>query len=301
LFILIHYLIATDKKTTYRTVRIRTAISFGGRSIRSKKYFDMATCTDGELINLHEPNGMSVGEFITLCGQQQLVADRFYEFLVQYCKPAITLMCSANESILPIDYCLLITKDVTLAHYTNEAPREMVAIFNEVLPNVVRSLYPMYVCNTLKVAIANVPLKTEFSDLSRLDLIGKLVRLDVIVVGKKDSTAIAIGRYNCGVCKFLSNAILGDAVLHHCEKCQNKNLFTLNNTFSTFKSICELHVHNVHNTSMNHIMRCHADSDLCKHVLVGSSVIITGVYTRSPGSKIFLRGLFFLSTKINLI
>ncbi len=92
-------------------------------------------------------------------------------------------MCSANKGSLDVSYGHLAETQYLLAIWLTDVPKDMLAIFDEVLKGVVLEQFPYYhqiVRGELHVRIINLPISDRLRDLRQGDL-NSLIRVNGVV------------------------------------------------------------------------------------------------------------------------
>ncbi|OQS03772.1 DNA replication licensing factor Mcm2 [Thraustotheca clavata] len=256
------------------------------------------TVPEEELINL-EHFDVPLREFIAAERPRNEIKRRFRHFLNTFTQQntvvyhqKIVKMAQRNEQSLEIEIGDIIQSMSIFAAWIVEAPKDMLAILDEVAREVVLALFPYYdtIHKEIYVRILDLPGTEKIRDLRTAHL-NFLIKVSGVVTRRTSVfPQLQLVKFNCVAC----GAILGpftqskstELSLNACPECQSKGPFSLNTTQTIYRNYQKLTLQespgSVPPGRVPRSKEVILLADLIDRARPGDEVAITGVYTNAP-------------------
>ncbi|OQR91534.1 DNA replication licensing factor Mcm2 [Achlya hypogyna] len=253
---------------------------------------------DEELINL-EHFDVPLREFIAAERPRNEIKRRFRHFLNTFTQQStlvyhqkIVKMAQRNEQSLEIEIGDIIQSMSIFAAWIVEAPKDMLAILDEVAREVVLALFPYYdtIHKEIYVRILDLPGTEKIRDLRTAHL-NFLIKVSGVVTRRTSVfPQLQLVKFNCAAC----GAVLGpfaqskssELSLNACPECQSKGPFTLNTAQTVYRNYQKLTLQespgSVPPGRVPRSKEVILLADLIDRARPGDEVAITGVYTNAP-------------------
>lgn len=256
---------------------------------------------EGGILNLEDYQG-PLHEWLN---QEQVkieVKKRFQQFILNFTdeegnfiyRQKISKMCNDCKNSIEIGYPHLSAENPVLGIWLADAPREMLALFDEETLKLVRSTYHLYdkIAGHIYCRITDLPLCDNLRDLRQVHLNGFIQVKGVVTRRTSVFPQLNLVKWNCLSCGYIvgpfavqtmaAKQSLKDYQPKNCPTCQKK-VFRLNTTETIYQNfqkitLCE----SPGSVPAGRIPRNREvilQNDLCDSVRPGEQIAVSGVYT----------------------
>jgi len=154
----------------------------------------------------------------------------------------IQSMCTANRQSLEVNYSHLSQELPQVAIWLADAPREMIAVFDEVAKEEVLRQYPNYedTHRTIHVRMTDIPLTDNIRDLRQMHT-NALIQVSGVVTRRTGVfPQLTLTKYECAKCSFLLGPFAqsdGEQIkIGSCPECQSKGPFHINREQTVYRN-----------------------------------------------------------------
>ncbi|GLE05530.1 hypothetical protein PINS_up014553 [Pythium insidiosum] len=277
-------------------------------------YGDLSTAADlalddEEIINL-EHFDVPLREWIATDRPRNEIKRRFKNFLNTFTDKQqqlkyhqkIVKMAQRNEQSLEIEIGDVIHSMSMIAAWIVEAPKEMLAILEEVARDVVLALFPYYdtIHHEVFVRILDLPGTEKLRDLRTAHL-NFLIKVSGVVTRRTSVfPQLKLVKVNCPAC----HTVLGpftqqshqEIKLNACPECQYRGAFAINHEQTVYRNYQKITLQESPGSVPPGRVPRSKDvilvGDLIDKARPGDEVAVTGVYTNTPDPTLNLRDGF---------
>ncbi|KAJ2356162.1 MCM DNA helicase complex subunit [Coemansia erecta] len=251
------------------------------------------------LDDLKDMKGRSVSAWVSEAGPRQTIAREFRRFLLSYVDDSgasvygerIRRLGAANGESLELTYAHLARARPLLAYFLANAPREMLAIMDDVAMDAVLTMFPEYarIRSEIHVRVAELPTTCSLRDLRQSQL-NCLVRVSGVVSRRTGVfPQLKYVKFNCGKCGVVLGPFYQDAntevKLNMCVNCQSKGPFTLNSEQTVYRNYQRLTLQETPGSVPPGRLPRHREVvllwDLIDCAKPGEEIEVTGVFTHT--------------------
>ncbi|KAJ2385346.1 MCM DNA helicase complex subunit [Coemansia sp. RSA 2611] len=249
--------------------------------------------------DLQDMKGRSVAAWVSESGPRQTIAREFRRFLLSYVDERgasvygerIRRLGAANGESLEVTYAHLARAQPLLAYFLANAPREMLAIMDDVAMDAVLTMFPEYarIRAEIHVRVAELPTACSLRDLRQAQL-NCLVRVSGVVSRRTGVfPQLKYVKFDCGKCGVVLGPFYQDANaevrLGMCANCQARGPFTLNSEQTVYRNYQRLTLQETPGSVPPGRLPRHREVvllwDLIDCAKPGEEVEVTGVFTHT--------------------
>ncbi|KNE57266.1 hypothetical protein AMAG_02999 [Allomyces macrogynus ATCC 38327] len=211
---------------------------------------------DGDLLleSIHDLKGQSIAEWLAMDRPRNTVRKELMQFLQSYTDKhgqsiygeKIKIMGQLNRESLEVSFQHLEDANAILAYLLSNSPVEMLAIFDEVARDVIKSTYPDYekIRQEVHVRITDLPVTLSIRDLREVHL-NSLVRISGVVTRRTGVfPQLKYVKYDCVKCGTVIGPIHQDSTtevrVKACPNCMSKGPFVLNSEQTVYRNFQKL-------------------------------------------------------------
>ncbi|KAJ2102462.1 MCM DNA helicase complex subunit, partial [Coemansia sp. RSA 922] len=270
-----------------------------------------ATATDTERVltldELRDTRGMSVAAWVSESAPRQTIAREFRRFLLSYTDDhgasvygeRIRQLGAANGESLEVAYAHLARARPVLAFFLANAPREMLAIMDDVAMDAVLAMFPGYarIRGAINVRVQGLPTTCSLRDLRQAQL-NSLVRVSGVVSRRTGVfPQLKFIKFDCGKC----GAVLGpfaqgaatEVRVTLCVACQARGPFTVNSEQTVYRNYQRLTLQETPGSVPAGRLPRHREvvllADLIDCARPGDEIEVTGIYSHAPDATAVAR------------
>ncbi|KAJ2885064.1 MCM DNA helicase complex subunit [Coemansia aciculifera] len=270
-----------------------------------------ATATDTERVltldELRDTRGMSVAAWVSEAAPRQTIAREFRRFLLSYTDDhgasvygeRIRQLGAANGESLEVAYAHLARARPVLAFFLANAPREMLAIMDDVAMDAVLAMFPGYarIRGAINVRVQGLPTTCSLRDLRQAQL-NSLVRVSGVVSRRTGVfPQLKFIKFDCGKC----GAVLGpfaqgaatEVRVTLCVACQARGPFTVNSEQTVYRNYQRLTLQETPGSVPAGRLPRHREvvllADLIDCARPGDEIEVTGIYSHAPDATAVAR------------
>ncbi|KAJ2142343.1 MCM DNA helicase complex subunit [Coemansia sp. RSA 678] len=251
------------------------------------------------LDDLKDMKGRSVAAWVSESGPRQTIAREFRRFLLSYVDDSgasvygerIRRLGAANGESLELTYAHLARSRPLLAYFLANAPREMLAIMDDVAMDAVLTMFPEYarIRSEIHVRVAELPTTCSLRDLRQSQL-NCLVRVSGVVSRRTGVfPQLKYVKFNCTKCGVVLGPFYQDAnnevKINMCVNCQSRGPFTLNSEQTVYRNYQRLTLQETPGSVPPGRLPRHREVvllwDLIDCAKPGEEVEVTGVFTHT--------------------
>ena len=206
----------------------------------------------------------------------------------------IRSMATQNSSSLEVSYLHLMEREVILAMWLADAPKDILDIFNEVATRVTLQWFPQYgnVTDEVHVRISHVPVSDSLRNLRKAHL-GLLVKVSGVVTRRTGIfPQLKLAMYDCVKCKFLLGPfrIMGEETRNNfapgsCPSCDSEGPFNINAAKSSYRNYQRVTLQETPGSippgRVPRVKEVKLMNDLIDRARPGEEIEVTGVYQHS--------------------
>ncbi|KNE65999.1 hypothetical protein AMAG_10278 [Allomyces macrogynus ATCC 38327] len=226
------------------------------RAYREDADMDADLAGDGDLLleSIHDLKGQSIAEWLAMDRPRNTVRKELMQFLQSYTDKhgqsiygeKIKIMGQLNRESLEVSFQHLEDANAILAYLLSNSPVEMLAIFDEVARDVIKSTYPDYekIRQEVHVRITDLPVTLSIRDLREVHL-NSLVRISGVVTRRTGVfPQLKYVKYDCVKCGTVIGPIHQDSTtevrVKACPNCMSKGPFVLNSEQTVYRNFQKL-------------------------------------------------------------
>ncbi|KAJ1663988.1 MCM DNA helicase complex subunit [Coemansia sp. RSA 1813] len=293
-----------DEEDAARFGRIPSKRSAGGLQSKHAHLMDMALDVADEeramtLDDLKDMKGRSVAAWVSEAGPRQTIAREFRRFLLSYVDDKgasvygerIRQLGASNAESFEVTYSHLARSRPLLAYFLANAPREMLAIMDDVAMDAVLTMFPDYarIRSEIHVRVAELPTTCSLRDLRQTQL-NCLVRVSGVVSRRTGVfPQLKYVKFDCGKC----GAVLGpfyqdtqnEVKINMCSNCQSKGPFALNSEQTVYRNYQRLSLQETPGSVPPGRLPRHREVillwDLIDCAKPGEEIEVTGIYAHT--------------------
>ncbi|KAJ2719462.1 MCM DNA helicase complex subunit [Coemansia sp. Benny D115] len=282
----------------------RAGRSAGGMESKHAHLFGMTHDVADEeramtLDDLKDMKGRSVAAWVSEAGPRQTIAREFRRFLLSYVDDRgasvygerIRQLGAANGESLEVTYAHLARARPLLAYFLANAPREMLAIMDDVAMDAVLTMFPDYarIRSEIHVRVAELPTTCSLRDLRQSQL-NSLVRISGVVSRRTGVfPQLKYVKFDCGKCGAVLGPFYQDAQnevrIHMCVNCQSKGPFALNSEQTVYRNYQRLTLQETPGSVPPGRLPRHREVimlwDLIDCAKPGEEIEVTGIYAHT--------------------
>ncbi|KAJ1935298.1 MCM DNA helicase complex subunit, partial [Linderina macrospora] len=251
------------------------------------------------LDDLKDMKGRTVAAWVSESGPRQTIAREFRHFLLSYVDDRgasvygerIRQLGAANAESLEVTYSHLAQSRPLIAYFLANAPREILAIMDDVAMDAVRTMFPDYarIRSEIHVRIAELPTTCSLRDLRQSQL-NCLVRISGVVSRRTGVfPQLKYVKFNCGKCGAVLGPFYQDATtevkINMCATCQSRGPFTLNSEQTVYRNYQRLTLQETPGSVPPGRLPRHREVillwDLIDCAKPGEEIEVTGVYSHT--------------------
>ncbi|KAF1788301.1 Mini-chromosome maintenance protein [Phytophthora cactorum] len=256
---------------------------------------------DEELVNL-EQFDVPLREWIATERPRNEIKRRFRNFLNTFSDGKGRLLAQRNEQSLEIEIGDVIHSMSMVAAWLVEAPKDMLAILDEVAQEVVLALFPYYstIHQQIYVRILDLPGTERLRDLRTAHL-NFLIKVSGVVTRRTSVfPQLQLVKVNCPGC----GAVLGpftqqsqqEVKLNACPECQFRGHFPVNSEQTVYRNFQKITLQESPGSVPPGRVPRSKDvvlvGDLIDKARPGDEIAVTGIYTNTPDPTLNLRDGF---------
>ncbi|KAJ2706188.1 MCM DNA helicase complex subunit [Coemansia sp. IMI 203386] len=268
------------------------------------------------LDDLKDMKGRSVAAWVSESGPRQTIAREFRRFLLSYVDDngasvygeRIRQLGAANGESLEVTYAHLARARPLLAYFLANAPREMLAIMDDVAMDAVLTMFPDYarIRAEIHVRVAELPTTSSLRDLRQSQL-NSLVRISGVVSRRTGVfPQLKYVKFDCGKCGAVLGPFYQDAHsevrVNMCSNCQARGPFTTNSEQTVYRNYQRLTLQETPGAVPPGRLPRHRDIillwDLIDCAKPGDEIEVTGIYAHTMDVALNARQGFPVFTTI---
>ncbi|KAJ1816242.1 MCM DNA helicase complex subunit, partial [Coemansia sp. RSA 2675] len=255
------------------------------------------------LDELRDTRGLSVAAWVSEAAPRQTIAREFRRFLLSYTDDhgasvygeRIRQLGAANGESLEVAYAHLARARPVLAFFLANAPREMLAVMDDVAMDAVLAMFPGYarIRGAVSVRVQGLPTTCSLRDLRQAQL-NSLVRVSGVVSRRTGVfPQLKFVKFDCGKC----GAVLGpfaqgaaaEVRVALCAACQARGPFTVNSEQTVYRNYQRLTLQETPGSVPAGRLPRHREvvllADLIDCARPGDEVEVTGIYAHAPDAS----------------
>ncbi|KAI9505952.1 DNA replication licensing factor MCM2 [Coemansia spiralis] len=276
--------------------------SAGGLESKHAHLLDMLDVADEErAMTLDDLKAMKgpVAAWVSEAGPRQTIAREFRRFLLSYVDhdgasvygERIRRLGAGNAESLEVTYAHLARARPLLAYFLANAPREMLAIMDDVAMDAVLTMFPDYarIRSEIHVRVAELPTTCSLRDLRQSQL-NCLVRVSGVVSRRTGVfPQLKYVKFDCGKCGAVLGPFYQDAQsevkINMCVNCQSRGPFALNSEQTVYRNYQRLTLQETPGSVPPGRLPRHREVillwDLIDCAKPGEEIEVTGIYTHT--------------------
>ncbi|KAJ1669624.1 MCM DNA helicase complex subunit, partial [Coemansia sp. RSA 25] len=255
------------------------------------------------LDELRDTRGLSVAAWVSEAAPRQTIAREFRRFLLSYTDDhgasvygeRIRQLGAANGEALEVAYAHLARARPVLAFFLANAPREMLAVMDDVAMDAVLAMFPGYarIRGAVHVRVQGLPTTCSLRDLRQAQL-NSLVRVSGVVSRRTGVfPQLTFVKFDCGKC----GAVLGpfaqgastEVRVSQCAACQARGPFSVNSEQTVYRNYQRLTLQETPGSVPAGRLPRHREvvllADLIDCARPGDEIEVTGVYAHAPDAS----------------
>ncbi|KAJ2799599.1 MCM DNA helicase complex subunit [Coemansia guatemalensis] len=249
--------------------------------------------------DLKDMKGLSVSAWVSESGPRQTIAREFRRFLLSYVDDKgasvygerIRQLGAANAESLEVTYAHLARARPLLAYFLANAPREMLAIMDDVAMDAVLTMFPDYarIRPEIHVRVSELPTTCSLRDLRQSQL-NCLVRVSGVVSRRTGVfPQLKYVKFVCGKCGAILGPFYQDAhseiKVNMCVICQSKGPFSLDSEQTVYRNYQRLTLQETPGSVPPGRLPRHREIvllwDLIDCAKPGEEIEVTGIYAHT--------------------
>lgn len=259
------------------------------------------------LDELRDMRGRSVAAWVSEAGPRQTIVREFRRFLLSYVDEQggsvygerIRQLGAANAESLEVAYGHLARSRPLLAFFLANAPREMLAIMDDVAMDAVLTMFPDYarIRAEIHVRVADLPTTSSLRELRQAQL-NTLVRVSGVVSRRSGVfPQLKFVKFTCGKCGTVLGPFHQDASaevkLNMCVNCQGRGPFVLNSEQTVYRNYQRLTLQETPGSVPPGRLPRHREvillNDLIDCAKPGDEIEVTGIYAHTMDASLNAR------------
>ncbi|KAJ1723850.1 MCM DNA helicase complex subunit [Coemansia erecta] len=268
------------------------------------------------LDDLKDMKGRTVAAWVGEAGPRQTIAREFRRFLLSYTDEhgasvygeRIRQLGASNGESLELTYAHLARAKPLLAFFLAQAPREMLAIMDDVAMDAVLTMFGDYarIRAEIHVRVAELPTASSLRDLRQSQL-NSLVRVSGVVSRRTGVfPQLKYVKFDCGKCGAVLGPFFQDAHAEvrvaMCANCQARGPFALNSEQTVYRNYQRLTLQETPGAVPAGRLPRHRDVillwDLIDCAKPGDEVEVTGIYAHTMDAALNARQGFPVFTTV---
>ncbi|KAJ2854044.1 MCM DNA helicase complex subunit [Coemansia erecta] len=268
------------------------------------------------LEDLKDMKGRTVAAWVSESGPRQTIAREFRRFLLSYVDDngasvygeRIRQLGANNGESLEVTYAHLARAKPLLAYFLANAPREMLAIMDDVAMDAVLTMFPDYarIRAEIHVRVSELPTTSSLRDLRQSQL-NSLVRISGVVSRRTGVfPQLKYVKFDCGKCGAVLGPFYQDAHsevrVNMCSNCQGRGPFTMNSEQTVYRNYQRLTLQETPGAVPPGRLPRHRDIillwDLIDCAKPGDEIEVTGIYAHTLDVSLNARQGFPVFTTI---